>query len=94
MDILTFNTINAESYCKSLVKANGIQRYLLNYHLPENLFVKSTTETQYIAASAKNRYIKSVTVEPISTTLTVTPTTSVQTFTSGPYSTVTVNAVS
>lgn len=68
--------------------------YLLNMKLPENPVVSAaTTTTQVITPSAKNRYIQSVTVEKVSTkTLNVTPTSSVQTFTDGPYGEVTVQA--
>lgn len=68
MNILNFKNINSETYCKGFIETAGIVNYLLTYELPENLFVKSTTATQYFEASAKNRYIKSVTVEPVTTT--------------------------
>lgn len=68
MNILNFQHINSETYCKSFIESDNIINYLLTYKLPENLFVKSTTATQYFEASAKNRYIKSVTVEPVTTT--------------------------
>lgn len=67
MNILNFGHINSETYCKGFIETDGIINYLLTYKLPENLFVKSTTATQYFEASAKNRYIKSVTVEPVTT---------------------------
>ena len=68
MNILNFGYINSETYCKGFIETDGIINYLLTYKLPENLFVKSTTATQYFEASAKNRYIKSVTVKPVTTT--------------------------
>ena len=81
----------------------NILSQILNYET-KNLFIDDILEKikakltnailSILTNFSKNRYIKSVTVEPISTTLTVTPTTSVQTFTSGPYSIVTVNAAS
>lgn len=92
MDILNFGNINAETYCTGMC-CRGLVGYLATYKLPEDIHVQSTETKQVFYPTAKNRYIRSVVVEPIELTdLDVTPTTSVQTFTDGPYGTVTVQA--
>lgn len=61
--------------------------------LPENPVVTPSGSTQVIAPSSVNRYIQSVTVNPVTATaLTVTPSSSVQTFSEGYYNPVTVEA--
>lgn len=49
---------------------DSLERYLVGYQLPEDLFITPTTTQQYFTASAKNRYIRSVTVAAASTTTT------------------------
>lgn len=72
---------------------NPVFNWLAFGKLPENPIVTPSNNTQYIQPSAKNRYLQSVTINPVVTTsLTVTPSTSVQTFTEGYYNPVTVEA--
>lgn len=72
---------------------NPVFNWLTFGRIPENPVITPNGNTQVVYPSAKNRYIQSVTVKPVSTTpLTVTPSTSVQTFTDGYYNPVTVNA--
>lgn len=92
MNILSFSTINAETYCKGMCGCSGLVGYLMTYQLPKDVTVTPSLSKQTVMASAKNRYIRSVIVEPVSKTLSVTPSSSAQTFTDGPYSTVTVAA--
>ena len=91
-----YNLVTPFTYAADFCNAGvPVISYLLNIKLPENPVVSAstTTTTQVITPSAKNRYIQSVTVEKVSTkTLNVTPTSSVQTFTDGPYGEVTVQA--
>ena len=45
-----------------------LEDYLIGYRLPEDLVITPTKSKQYFTASAKNRYIRSVTVEATTTT--------------------------
>jgi hypothetical protein len=47
---------------------DNLENYLIGYKLPEDLVVTPSTSKQYFTASAKNRYIRSVTVEATTTT--------------------------
>lgn len=67
---------------------------ILHCKLAENPVITPSTSNQVVAPSSKGRYLQSVTVKAVSKTLDVTPSSSVQTFTDGPYSTVTVQAES
>ena len=67
--------------------------WLLNGRLPETRTVTPNNTTQVVIPTAKNKYLESVTVNPVDTTpLTVTPSTEVQTFSAGYYSPVVVEA--
>lgn len=64
-----YNQLNAQTLCSKIIERdNGIgydslEVYLLGYKLPEDLVIKPSATEQYFMASAKNRYIRSVTVE-------------------------------
>lgn len=65
MNTLTFPILTAEVYCNSFFNgcADSINIYLVNYKLPEDLVITPSTTEQFYQASAKNRYIRSVTVK-------------------------------
>lgn len=72
---------------------NPVFYWLAFEKLPENPVVSPSGSTQVVAPSAVNRYLQTVTVNPVSTTsLTVTPSAEVQTFSDGYYNPVTVEA--
>lgn len=99
-----FNTLiypgfNSEALVLSMIGepiqgiGNPVFEWLLRGRLPENPVVTPNGDTQVVVASAKNKYIESVTVKPIETTsLTVTPSAEVQTFSAGYYNPVVVEA--
>lgn len=65
MNILNFPNLNSEAYCKNFINGcgNAINVYLMTYKLPEDLIITPSTVKQYYEPSAKNRYIRSVTVK-------------------------------
>lgn len=72
----------------------GVVGYLVNQKIPEDIYVQSSTKIQSFGPSAQNRVIRNVYVLPATLELDVTPSSSVQTFTNGPYAKVTVQAES
>ena len=65
MNILSFPSLNSEVYCKNFINGCGnvINVYLMTYKLPEDLVITPSKTEQYYEPSAKNRYIRSVTVK-------------------------------
>ena len=68
MFILNYNSIDSQILCKTIIgMASGgydnLEQYLIGYQLPEDLVITSTASQQFFVASAKNRYIRSVTVK-------------------------------
>ena len=49
---------------------DSLEHYLVGYQLPEDVFITPSTTKQYFTPSAKNRFIRSITVEATSTTTT------------------------
>lgn len=70
-----YNSLDSQVLCTYIIgRTRGgydkLESYLIGYQLPEDLFITPTTTKQYFTASAKNRYIRSVTVEATTTTTT------------------------
>lgn len=68
--MLTWNygSLDAQVLCAQMIGFNkggydSLEAYLIGYQLPEDLVITPKTDIQYFTASAKNRYINSVTVE-------------------------------
>ena len=59
---LEYNTLFSEQYCGMFVRDDSLAKYLISYKLPEDLVITPTISQQYFTAGAKNRYIRSVTV--------------------------------
>lgn len=72
---------------------NPVFSWLISGRLPETRTVTPSGETQTITATARNKYLETVVVEPVEATpLTVTPSTETQTFSAGYYNPVVVEA--
>lgn len=91
---IVFPNINYGVILKGrLNHCNPITMWLTFGKLPENPVVNPNATTQVIIPSGKNKFLESVTVNPIATTdLSVTPSAEEQVFSDGPYGTVTVAA--
>lgn len=89
---LNCREVNSLSFAISMCGRSSLVNYLLSYKLPEDYVVKPTNTAQVVTSSAKNRYIRSVTIQGVSNPLVATPSNTQQVFTNGPYSTVTVEA--
>lgn len=64
----SYSSINAQTLCTKIIgkTAGGyddLESYLIGYQLPEDLVITPSASEQYFTASAKNRYIRSVTVK-------------------------------
>lgn len=75
MFVWDYNKLDAKVFCSKFIGSicsgyDGLEKYLIGYQLPEDLVITPSTTKQYFTASAKNRYIRSVTVEATSTTTT------------------------
>jgi hypothetical protein len=64
---LTYGALLGSRFCGNV---NPIVRWLAFGKLPENPVVTPNTTTQVIRPSAENRFLETVTVEPIPTTTT------------------------
>jgi hypothetical protein len=86
---ITYSNVLRNNICYG----SSVMKVLAFGKFPENPIVNPNSTTQVIVPSAGNKFLNSVTVNPIATTsLSVTPTTSEQVFSDGPYGTVTVAA--
>jgi hypothetical protein len=61
---ITYGTLLSSRFCT----LTPVVRWLTFGQLPENPVVTPNTTTQVITASAENKYLQSVTVNPIPTT--------------------------
>jgi hypothetical protein len=62
--MITYNTVLSSRFCG----LPPVVRWLTFGQLPENPVVTPNTTTQVVTASAENKYLQSVTVNPIPTT--------------------------
>ena len=70
-----YNKMDAQVLCTYAVRGakggyDSLEAYLVGYQLPEDLVITPSSAKQIYTASAKNRYIRSVTVEATTTTTT------------------------
>lgn len=66
-----YKNFHADSLCYKYVDSAAHGQpwtYLINYRLPEDLVITPSSEVQFFKASAKNRFIRSVTVNAVTTT--------------------------
>ena len=67
MFILNYDSVDSQVLCKTIIGLNrgydNLEQYLIGYQLAEDLVITPTTSEQFFIASAKNRYIRSVTVK-------------------------------
>lgn len=68
-----YSNIDAQVLCHGTIGRtrggyDSLESYLIGYQLPEDIVITPSTSKQYLTASAKNRYIRSVTVEATTTT--------------------------
>lgn len=68
MFVWDYKGLDAQVLCTKLINRtrggyDGLENYLLSYQLAEDLVITPSTREQYFTPSAKNRYIRSVTVK-------------------------------
>ena len=68
MFMLNYDSVDSQVLCKTIIGLNrggydNLEQYLIGYQLAEDLVITPTTSEQFFIASAKNRYIRSVTVK-------------------------------
>ena len=67
----TYKHFYADNLCYKFIGAHGAPwSYTVDYRLPEDLVITPSASEQFYKSSARNRYIRSVTVKASSTTTT------------------------